>query len=106
MKAGEFIRRRERIERDDTRRQAYKRRALQQLEREAGAVAKVVDGKLVGWVLGSGANVCVKRRYANQAAAALAIGMIRISDGGHVRPIRFYACDYCKGWHLTSKQVT
>jgi hypothetical protein len=104
MNAGEFTRRRERIERETRRKDSWRKRALQQLVREAQAVAIIVERHLVGWQLPNGQNACIKRRYNCEATAMLALTTIQRADGHHTKPIRSYPCAHCGGWHLTSQQ--
>lgn len=104
MNAGEFNRRRERIDREPGRRPAWRKRALQQLIREASAACVIVDRHLVGWKLPNGQTACLKRRYICEATALFGLVMIRRAEGCHTKPVRAYPCPHCSGWHLTSQQ--
>lgn len=105
MNVHKFIKRRAIIERRYAGRAWKKRRAaMDRLVREAGAAVIIIKGRLIGWQLPDGKTVCVKTRYRDQGSADDDLQRIRALNltGKHV-PIRAYACDRCKGWHLTSQ---
>lgn len=105
MNAGEFAKRRARIDGEHNRRKGYAARALASLVRESRAVLVVVDGKQVAWKLPNGQTVCRKRRYRTEPEAMLVLeGVLQCPRTTKV-PARFYHCPWCDGWHLTSQQA-
>lgn len=105
MNAGEFGRRRARIEVErHSRSKGYAAKALQALVREAGAVIIIRRGKVVGWRMKNGQEVCRKRRYHTEAVAMLELANVHSAPKARYVPIRCYLCDHCSGWHLTSQR--
>lgn len=49
-----------------------------------------------------------KIRYPDRSSAKVAMGKVRYQqDKGLQRqkaPVRYYECEWCSGWHLTSKR--
>ncbi len=105
MNAGEFARRRARIEREHGRTEQWKKRALQQLVREARATPVHANGRTVAWRMPDGVTVCFKHRYADSDTASEALRMIALTEGTHTKPRRAYPCPHCGGWHLTSAVI-
>lgn len=105
MNAGEFARRRARIDHEHGRRKGYARKALASLVREAGAVAIVIEGRVAGWKLPNGQTVCKKRRYRTELDAQLALVAIKGHPLTPRIPGRVYRCGFCMGWHLTSQRL-
>lgn len=103
MNAGEFAKRRARIEGAHDRRKGYMGKAMAALIREARATLVMVEGRLVAWKLPNGQTVCKKRRYRTEPEAMLVLeGVIQCPRTAKV-PARFYLCPWCEGWHLTSQ---
>lgn len=102
MTASEFARRRARIERESHRKPQWKTRALAKLVQQARATPVSAGGRVVAWRMQDGATVCVKWRYADQAAADDQLAMIARTEGTHTKPQRSYLCPHCHGWHLSS----
>lgn len=104
MNAGEFAKRRARIEHEAWRRgKQWATKAMASLMRQAGAIMVLVHGKQVAWRLPDGQTVCKKRRYRTEPEALLELQHVRDDPKGHKVPVRVYACPYCRGWHLTSQ---
>lgn len=104
MNAGEFAKRRARIEHEHRRRKGYAARALNALVREAGAIIIIMHNKVVGWRMPSGQVVCMKRRYRTEPQAMLELESVRRDPLTPKIPGRFYLCPHCHGWHLTSQE--
>lgn len=102
MTAQEFARRRGRIflARRSSR---WLRRALKNLELEAGAKPVRYSGRLIGHQMPCGQFLCVKRRYKTEALALDALETCKSAPLEYRRERRAYQCDRCGGWHLTSK---
>lgn len=100
MNAGEFAKRRARIE-IANRGKGYAARAFDSLVRQAKAAIAIAGGKVVGWRLPNGQMVCKKRRYPGAEIAEGALADIHDCPRGKYVPVRVYECPYCKGWHLT-----
>lgn len=103
MNAGEFAKRRAMIERDNARSRTYRRKAMASLLRESQAKAVIVEGKVVAWKLPNGQTVCKKRRYPQEEDAKLALLAVQEDPRTMKVPRRYYHCQYCRGWHLTSQ---
>lgn len=103
MNAGEFAKRRARIEHEHGRRKGYAARALQALVREARAIVIIVRGRIAGWRMPSGQVVCRKRRYRTEPEAILELANVRRDPRTPRIPGRCYLCPHCNGWHLTSQ---
>lgn len=104
MNAGEFAKRRARIENEHSRRKGYAARALNALIREAGAAIIIRRGKVVGWRMPNGQEVCKKRRYHDEGKAALELMNVQRDPKTPHIPCRFYLCPHCNGYHLTSQR--
>lgn len=105
MNGRDFARQRALIE-WRARSDAYRRKAMAHLVRQAGAVAIFVSGKLVGYRLPDGFMVCEKRRYRTEEAAQVELANVQLFarlNGAKRIPIRAYRCPYCNGWHVTSQ---
>ncbi|PZQ21142.1 MAG: hypothetical protein DI569_12820 [Sphingopyxis macrogoltabida] len=85
---------------------SHAKRAIAHLAREAGALPVKAGHKLLGHVLPDGFTVCEKRRYASEGAAIAELTGVRAFAHlqPHKTPVRAYACDHCRGWHLTSRE--
>lgn len=103
MNAGEFAKRRARIEHEHGRRKGYAARAMDALVREAGAIIIIVRNRIVGWRMPSGQVVCRKRRYRSEPDAMVELTNVRRDPRTPRIPGRFYLCPHCNGWHLTSQ---
>lgn len=83
---------------------AWRKRALANLAREANATTETTSGhRVLSWRLNNGKHVCVKHRYASDTQATEAIEQMQREPDGRRKPIRAYACYYCFGWHITSQ---
>lgn len=103
MNAGEFIKRRAKIEHARTRPNWWHRRAIAALIREAGAVPVVSGRRVIAYQLASGETVCAKQRFKDEPAAARTLQMIHNEHQPRTNvPVRAYPCAHCKGWHITS----
>lgn len=103
MNAGEFAKRRARIEHEHGRRKGYVARAMDALVREAGAIIIIARNRIVGWRMPGGQVVCRKRRYRTEPEAMLELENVRHSPYAKRLPARFYLCPHCNGYHLTSQ---
>ncbi|WP_342627548.1 hypothetical protein AAC691_15450 [Nguyenibacter vanlangensis] len=81
----------------------YVTKATRRLMRRHGVAAIYSKGKLRGYRLPTGEQVCVKARFPTEDAARAELDTIsRLSPRDH-KPVRAYECPLCKGWHLTSQ---
>lgn len=105
MKAGAFVRKRALILRRAGDRAAFARRAIDKLAREFGAVPAMDGRRAIGWLMPDGSIACDKLRYREEVDARLELLRIAKHSGhrAHV-PVRAYACPWCHGWHLTSRE--
>lgn len=103
MNAGEFARKRARIEQEGHRSKGYAAKALEALVREARAITIIGRNRVVGWRMRNGQVVCVKRRYKDEPAANLELANVKRDPRTPRIPGRFYLCPHCNGWHLTSQ---
>lgn len=108
MRASEFARRRARIEADKghafrPHSPKHRRKALEALITRAGAALIVPGGRVIGYRLPDGSVACEKQRFPNEDAAGAELVRIRRDAAHSYIPVRAYACDWCSGWHLTSK---
>lgn len=103
MNAGQFSKRRARLENEHGRRKGYARKAMDALVREAGAAYIIVHGKVVAWRMPNGQVVCKKRRYDSEELANAILEGVMQCPRTRKWPNRVYHCPYCNGWHLTSQ---
>lgn len=105
MRPAEFARRRDRIiHHSPGRSNAWRKRALANLAREANATTETTSGhRVLSWRLNNGQHVCAKHRYRSEGDATSAISEMQREQDGRRKPIRAYACYYCFGWHITSQ---
>lgn len=104
MNASEFAKKRAAINRRAKGREAFARKALGHLIREARAVPLAAGGKTFGYRLPDGTVACVKQRYRDQQSAVLELLHIaKHASNGNI-PVRSYECNSCGGFHLTSKK--
>ena len=104
MSPAEYARRRARIDaKSFTRTPRWHKRAMKQLNKEAGAVALIAGRKVVGHQLPSGRVVCIKRRFHTEELALAKLAQIAKEPADRHKPIRAFACYSCLGWHLTSQ---
>lgn len=75
---------------------------MNRLMREAGAEPVVIEGKLAGYALPTGEQVCTKQRYRDSDFASQELERIAAQAAGHI-PKRIYLCRFCRGWHMTSQ---
>ncbi len=105
IRAGDFARRLGRIEHNAAhgRSRAYRRKAVRALVKRAGAALIVPRGRVVGYRLPDGGVACTKQRYRSQGAADAELARIgRHAQRAYV-PVRTYLCEWCGGYHLTSR---
>lgn len=103
MNAAQFSRARQRIEREAKERKGYGPKALRKLVRESRAVTVIWGRRIIGWRMKDGAMVCKKDRYATREQATGMMLAIQAEHGKHGKPRRAYQCEFCNGWHLTSR---
>lgn len=108
MSAGEFARRRgliefDRGERYKPRGHAFKRKAVRALAKRAGAALLIPNGRRVGYRMPDGSVACEKQRYRDVCVALTELERIGRHASHAYVPIRAYQCEWCGGWHLTSK---
>jgi hypothetical protein len=103
MNAAQFSRARDRIGREAKARKGYEAKAMRRLIREARAVIVISGRTIIGWRMPDGAIVCYKRRYGTIGAAQMDMLGIQAEYGKRGVPRRAYQCDFCGGFHLTSK---
>lgn len=108
MRAGEFARRRARIQcdRGDKLRPhgaGYQRKALRALVKRSGAALIVPNGRVVGYRMRDGSVACMKQRYRSETAAHAELSRIASHASHSYVPVRAYRCEWCDGWHLTSR---
>lgn len=101
MRAAEFARRRARIEHGSTGRR-YKAE-LRALMKRSRAVPIIAYGRIVGYRLADGGVACVKHRFRCELSALAELAAIRRNTTSSYVPVRAYRCEWCAGWHLTSK---
>ena len=104
MNAGEFAKRRARIEHEAWRRSpGFINRALAALVRESEAELVIVDGKHVAWRMTNGKTICKKRRYRSEPEVLEVLAGMIHAQQRQKTPARSYLCPHCDGWHLTSQ---
>jgi hypothetical protein len=103
MNAAQFSRARQRIEREAKSRKGYGPKALRHLVHEARAVKVIWGPRIIGWRMRDGTMVCRKDRYATQDQATNVMLGIQAEHGKRGKPRRAYQCNFCGGWHLTSR---
>jgi hypothetical protein len=103
MNAAQFARARDRITREGKGRKGYETNAMRRLIRDARALIVICGQSIVGWRMTDGAIVCHKRRYGTREAAVADMLGIQAEYGKRWAPRRAYQCDFCGGFHLTSK---
>lgn len=103
MNAAQFSRARDRIEHEGRTRRGFEQKALRKLVREARAVTVIWGRHVRGWRLPDGVMVCRKRRYATSDQAVNDMLSIQAQNGKRGVPRRAYECEFCGGFHLTSK---
>lgn len=108
MMAGEFARRRARIESDRgekcrPRGNDFSRRAMRALAKRAHAALIVPNGKRIGYRLPDGGVACDKQRFRSEGSANAELRRIGAQASHDYIPVRSYLCDWCGGWHLTSR---
>jgi hypothetical protein len=102
MNAQEFARRRGRVLKS-ARSPGWKRRALQQLQQEAGASMVTHNGRNVGYKMPGGQFLCLKLRYPSEDSAQAALNDCWRAPQPQRHERRVYHCPLCDGWHLTSQ---
>lgn len=108
MKAGDFARHVARIDhgasnRTRNRGKGFRQKALRALAKRAGAALILPRGKFVGYRMPDGSVACLKERYRTHDAAMHELERIgKHSSHGYI-PVRTYLCEWCGGYHLTSR---
>jgi hypothetical protein len=103
MNAAQFSRQRDRIAREAKSRKGFGRPAMRKLVRDARAVTVIWGKNIIGWRMPDGVMVCRKRRYVERGAAVSDMLGIQAEHGKRGLPRRAYQCEFCGGWHLTSR---
>lgn len=103
MNAAQFSRARQRIERESKDRRGFGPKAMRRLIRQADAATVIWGAKIMGWRMPDGVMVCVKDRFTTRERAASEMLGIQAQKGKKGMPRRAYQCQFCGGWHLTSK---
>jgi hypothetical protein len=103
MNAAQFSRARQRIEREAKSRKGYGTKALRRLVREARAVTVIGGTRIIGWRMRDGTMVCRKDRYSTRDQAVAVMLGIQAEYGKAGKPRRAYECNFCGGFHLTSR---
>jgi hypothetical protein len=103
MHAGEFARRLARINFTQRRGAEFRRRATRALVKRAGARLFSAHGREVGYRMQDGSFACHKQRFRRQEAAFAELERIGIHASHAYIPVRAYQCEWCGGWHLTSR---
>lgn len=108
MRASEFARRVARIDSDKGLKfrphgRGYRRKAIRALLKRSGAALIVPNGRFVGYRMKDGSVVCVKQRFHTRASAEVELARIGRHASHDYVPVRAYCCEWCGGWHLTSR---
>lgn len=108
MRAGEFARRRARIESEmrpgfNRHGKGFRRKALRALVKRAGAAFIVPNGRRIGYRLPDGSVACEKQRFRTEDAANAELRRIAFHASHAYIPVRAYRCEWCDGFHLTSR---
>jgi len=108
MRASEFARRLARIEAGKGQPfrphgAKHRRKATEALIRRANAALIVPGGRVIGYRLPDGSVACEKQRFRCRDTAEAELIRIRRDAAHSYIPVRAYLCDWCDGWHLTSR---
>lgn len=103
MRAHDFARRKAVIEGRAARSQQWKTKAIRHLIRRAQAAVILSWGRIVGYRMPDGSVACVKERFSDAASACAEIERIAQQSTASYVPVRAYRCEYCRGWHTTSR---
>lgn len=108
MRAGEFARRRARIESEKgtatcRHGRSYRRKAMRALVKRAGAARIIPNGRRVGYRLPDGSVACDKQRFRTLEAAQTELARIAVHSAHAYVPVRAYLCPWCGGYHVTSR---
>lgn len=108
MKAGDFAMRLARIaqgmgDRNRNRGKGFSRKAERALAKRARAAMILPRGKFIGYRMPDGSVACMKERYRSAEAAEHELKRIAEHSGKGYIPVRAYRCDWCNGYHLTSR---
>ena len=103
MQAGEFARRLARIECSHRRGAGFRRKATRALGKRAGAAIIIPQGRRVGFRMTDGSVVCHKQRFRTTESAVAELERIAHHASHAYIPVRAYRCEWCGGWHLTSR---
>lgn len=79
---------------------------MRALARRAGAAIILPNGRHVGYRLPDGSVACAKHRYRDEVAAQMELARIRRDAVRGYVPVRAYRCEWCDGWHLTSRPAS
>lgn len=106
LSGGDIDARLARIDKARHRSRRWRRNARAKLLRDQGAQPKVGVSGVVGYIFDDGERgaVCSKHRYWSRADAEHALAVTQASDDPWRNETRVYACRYCRGHHLTSKE--
>lgn len=104
MQADDFVRRKSRIEFKNFDKAKRRKRAMKSLIKRSRAILVIRNNKVIGYRMKDGKVACVKHRYRTQEFADYELSQIaRTAQHGHL-PVRVYKCDFCFGFHLTSRK--
>jgi hypothetical protein len=101
MNPARFARLRDRIAWEPGRGSAWRKRALAHLVAEASAEVRTSGKRVLAYGLPDGGAVCNRRRYRDEDEASSAVVQIAKELSGRAKPIRWFACSHCQGWHIT-----
>lgn len=104
MRAADFARRRARIEQGALNGRRY-RAEMRALMKRSRAIPIIAYGRVVGYRLADGRVACVKQRFICEASAVAELASIERTATHNYIPVRAYPCEWCGGWHLTSKTI-
>lgn len=103
MHAADFARHMGRINATQRRGKHYQRKAMLALTKRANAALIVPRGHVVGYRLPDGSVACLKQRFRSADTAGAELQRISCHASHSYIPVRAYQCDWCNGWHLTSR---
>lgn len=102
MHATEFARCMARIERQI--RGQRRVTAMRALRKRAHARPVYSHGRVIAYRMPDGSIACVKQRFVCESSALAMLASIRRTATNSHIPVRAYLCEWCGGWHLTSKE--
>ncbi len=82
----------------------FHRKALRALVKRSNASLIAPRGHVIGYRMPDGSVACIKQRFRSEEAASAELLRIARHASRSYIPVRAYLCDWCGGWHLTSRQ--